>query len=48
MDSVVKFSAAARVTHAAYARKGPGHRTTKGWHTDVDQLISSNGFGTTL
>jgi hypothetical protein len=49
MDSVVKFSVVASCAcHAAYARLVTGQRTTKGWLTDVDQLIASNGLSTTL
>jgi hypothetical protein len=29
-------------------RIGTGQRTTKGWHTDGDQLITLSNFGTTL
>jgi hypothetical protein len=46
MDSVVKFSAVWPFANAAYARLGTGQRTIKGWHTAVDLLITSNGFGT--
>jgi hypothetical protein len=36
------------VAHAAYARLKTRQRTPKGWHPDVDHLITPRGFGTTL
>jgi hypothetical protein len=36
------------VARDARARLGLRQRTIKGWHTAVDQLITSNGLGTTL
>jgi hypothetical protein len=36
------------VAHAAYALLKTGQRTTKEWDTAVDQLITSNGVGTTF
>jgi hypothetical protein len=35
------------IKHAAYENLGTGQRTTKGWHTSDDQLVTSSSFGTT-
>jgi hypothetical protein len=47
MECLVKFSAVASKAHTAYARLVTGQLTIKGWHAAVNQLITSNGFGTT-
>jgi hypothetical protein len=44
---VVKFSAVASCA-SVHAGLEPAQRTTKGWHTAVDQQITSSGFGNTL
>jgi hypothetical protein len=49
MDSVVKFSAVVSCLCCPPCTPvGSAQRTIKGRHAAVDQLITSNGFGTTL
>jgi hypothetical protein len=48
-SAVIRRSAVAScLTHAAYGRMGSGQRTTKGWHTAGDKVITSIGWGTTF
>jgi hypothetical protein len=42
MASVVKFSAVASCACCLCVRQGTRQRTTKGWHTAVNHLITPN------